>query len=921
MKRILFVTLALYCYNLTAQDWQWCDLYKKHTDGNSYYDYNSATEFKYKLDKYDNLYGFVQPYTISDEVGKNKKDSFIYETFVKLGSDGNEAWRFELIAKNVQKSQFFLPNDTEIYIFTNYRPNPLYANIYNNYIYAGKIQLISVSSNFPSFYNLALIVLNTKGEFKYFKNLFIDIPSSSHEPQMVFLNNKFYLALENFHSTTSVTWKILNSNNDTITSIIPETNRKILFQMDSVFNISPVFFDTASIPFDIVNYDDKNIYFLHYKSTNDRHISIMEFNTVSNKVTEYNNSIYISSFGKIRYDTASYIAWVSSRGNTDTVTIDNVPLPLDITTNTNYYLLKYEHNYKLKKYKHIAIPDNFIFGIRGGVHTVKNYGQVFICYYKNLTDSILKIDNIKFPINRAGQYFIMIIDTDLNIIKINFLNAHINKLPNKKYAPLLKPTNILAGNCGNVYLFTIAFVNYEQKEPDSTTYNTQLYMGKQKFDISLLNNSASLFLFKYNIDTAGFTYSNTCEGIKLKQIFAKKYNSFAWYANYSLIGVGDSIVHRFNNHDSLLITCKASSNIGCNTVFSDSIFVIDINPHIVHLKTITDTFCEFNICHFKDSFYTDTATKFTWHWFFGDGTDSIVSSNIRDMGSINHIYTKSGNYSAKLLFNNGFCTDTFTSKQPIYITPAPQPGFQISPNNGCVPQLFNLKPLYSDTIVSEKYFIYNSVNNLIDSFAYKPNSPSIPIGFKFNQKDTGTIFIKQFLNGTTGCITQDSVSIRLNTRPYLKLFNDTFICSNEVLQLSGGDGPYKYLWNTRDTTKDIIINMAGTYWIKETNGGCEVSDSIIVSQDFNEHCKFSISIFPNPFGSEFNIAIYSRTLQNVNIQLYETTGKQVASYNNITVNQFATLAVNSSDLAAAMYILHITTTDKKFTYKVVKLLE
>lgn len=160
----------------------------------------------------------------------------------------------------------------------------------------------------------------------------------------------------------------------------------------------------------------------------------------------------------------------------------------------------------------------------------------------------------------------------------------------------------------------------------------------------------------------------------------------------------------------------------------------------------------------------------------------------------------------------------------------------------------------------------------------------------------------------------------MNSRPYLKLLNDTFICSDEVLQLAATAG-YRYKWNTGDTTKDIILTKAGTYWVKETNGGCTVEDITVITQNYDEHCKFNISVYPNPFGNEFKIAVYSRTTQNINVQLYEISGKQVASYNDILVNQFATFSVNTTDLASAIYVLHITSDDKKFTYKIVKLLE
>ncbi len=367
------------------------------------------------------------------------------------------------------------------------------------------------------------------------------------------------------------------------------------------------------------------------------------------------------------------------------------------------------------------------------------------------------------------------------------------------------------------------------------------------------------------------------------------------------------------------VKLKSISNKNQSQWFSDSISYIRYAKASYQMNSFEG--CQWVSFYFKDKSFSDSGKNiYNWYWDFGDGTDTNITASVMNKGSVNHRYFKSNTNQVTLVFSDGTCSDTFKTLQPLYIKPAPQPGLSLSPQNGCVPQQFQIKPLHLDTIVSEKYYMYDGSNILKDSFISKPNQPSIPTGFTLTQKDTGLYTIRQELTGTTGCVTQDSVAIQLNTRPYLKLPNDTFICSDEILQLSASVG-YKYLWNTGDTTQAIIINKAGTYWVKETNGGCTVGDSINIAQDFDEHCKFNISVYPNPFGNEFKVALYARTAQNLDIQLYEISGKQVASYNNITVNQFATFSVNTSNLASAMYVLHITTNDKKFTYKIVKLVE
>jgi len=363
---------------------------------------------------------------------------------------------------------------------------------------------------------------------------------------------------------------------------------------------------------------------------------------------------------------------------------------------------------------------------------------------------------------------------------------------------------------------------------------------------------------------------------------------------------------------------------GGNKVWSSDSILVDpklYNP-IANFATIQQTGCLYQEYQFIDKCSSnDTVGGYTWYWDFGDGTNSVILQKNKGEGSINHLYTKSGYYTVKLIFFNGMCSDTFTYPQQIYIAPAPQAGFDINPKNGCVPQLINITPSHKDTIVSEKYYLYNNLNNITDSFIYKPNTPSYPKGYTLNQNDSGTFIIKQALKGTTGCITYDSNSIRLDTKVDLKLMNDTFICSNEILQISATLGDYKYLWNAGDTSQSIIINKGGTYSVKVTNGSCSVSDSTIITQDLNESCKFRVSLFPNPCNSQFTVSIYSRKEQNINIQLYEMSGKQVASYDNITANQFTKLEVNTEYFASDLYILQINTSERKYIYKIIKILE
>jgi uncharacterized protein (TIGR02145 family) len=63
----------------------------------------------------------------------------------------------------------------------------------------------------------------------------------------------------------------------------------------------------------------------------------------------------------------------------------------------------------------------------------------------------------------------------------------------------------------------------------------------------------------------------------------------------------------------------------------------------------------------------------------------------------------------------------------------------------------------------------------------------------------------------------------------LNLGVDRNICPGDSTLLDAGFGRNSYLWNTGDTTQTIWINVPGTYWVNTTEPGCNLSDTIVIS--------------------------------------------------------------------------------------------
>lgn len=459
---------------------------------------------------------------------------------------------------------------------------------------------------------------------------------------------------------------------------------------------------------------------------------------------------------------------------------------------------------------------------------------------------------------------------------------------------------------------------------DSSFYKNMDSTEQSNFYIPVGNN---YFPIHFNKTLSTLEKIN-CKSAILYAHGDTSYKTFQWYVWNKLTNSFDSSsgtsCYITDISNGVYYKLKGMSSDGYFAWFADSIF--SQMPPFAFFKAVQEQHCQYSKIKFIDSSYSKNYSPYipyNWHWYFGDGTDTIIyvlntSGNI-GLGNIEHIYNKSGYYQVKLIFYNGLCSDTFTSPQSIYIAPAPQAGIVLNPNNSCVHQKFNIVPMYYDSIISERYDIYNTTFAKHDSSIYKPGITSKPQGYSFTLNDTGNYFIKQTLTGVSGCVTKDSIYIPLNTRPSINLPQDTFICADEELILSVSAGYSKYKWNTGDTATFIRVRNRGEYGVEVYNGNCKVKDSIIVNQYMDESCKLHISVYPNPFGASFYISSYARYSQNMDIFLYDARGRQVAAYNAVPINQFNSFEIPTLDLPASLYILRIQTQQKDFIYKLVKL--
>ena len=79
------------------------------------------------------------------------------------------------------------------------------------------------------------------------------------------------------------------------------------------------------------------------------------------------------------------------------------------------------------------------------------------------------------------------------------------------------------------------------------------------------------------------------------------------------------------------------------------------------------------------------------------------------------------------------------------------------------------------------------------------------------------------------CSSEDSVFIRVQPRPELELPPDQAICPGANVQIVALTDATSVLWNTGDTTQNIVISLPGTYTATVALAGCSRSESTTLS--------------------------------------------------------------------------------------------
>jgi len=128
-----------------------------------------------------------------------------------------------------------------------------------------------------------------------------------------------------------------------------------------------------------------------------------------------------------------------------------------------------------------------------------------------------------------------------------------------------------------------------------------------------------------------------------------------------------------------------------------------------------------------------------------------------------------------------------------------------------------------------------------------------------------------------------SQNIIVNPLPMVNLGSDTSICNYTPFALQTTQPFISYLWNTTESTAQILVDSSSTYWVQVTdNNGCMNSDSININM---LQCNLNLGNVITPDGNGLNDMFYTggEDLKQFHLIIYNRWGQKV--YETLSINE------------------------------------
>ena len=154
-----------------------------------------------------------------------------------------------------------------------------------------------------------------------------------------------------------------------------------------------------------------------------------------------------------------------------------------------------------------------------------------------------------------------------------------------------------------------------------------------------------------------------------------------------------------------------------------------------------------------------------------------------------------------------------------------------------------------------------------------------------------------------GCDSLAILDLTINDYPSPQIISSS---PQLTVNVTGGNSPYTYLWNTGETTSSITPINNGNFYVDVLDANnCLGSDSITVNfVGIENDFTYEFQIFPNPSNENITLSSNFQINNPTKINIYSLTGKLVLS-ENVAIKNGSSENINVSSLRSGVYLLEI----------------
>ncbi len=438
--------------------------------------------------------------------------------------------------------------------------------------------------------------------------------------------------------------------------------------------------------------------------------------------------------------------------------------------------------------------------------------------------------------------------------------------------------------------------NFGDNTSSSSTSPSKTYTAIGTYNVTLTTTSAqgcSTSVTKnvtiFPVPVVDFTATNPCQGENATfsngTTIAYGKIGYSWNFGDGTTDIVSDPVKKYTNQGTYNVKMVAYSEYGCKDSITKSVTIGTVPTATFALTK----WCDNDSASFSNSSTANGGPSITSSWSFGDLTSSNSSASV-----IKHMYPSAGMYHVMLVVTNGACSDTAESQ--IDIEETPMAYFAVSGG-----------------VCQGNATTFNNLSTGTDTLSYSWNFDGTGTSTAMNPTYTfpgaGSFNVVLNVNSSNGCSNSFTKSVSVFTQPSAAFttswntpFNkrqQAFYAGNQTLNSYNwnfGDGigtsqqinpVYSYFSNGPFTVKLTVADANGC-----TNEHDTIIDFIKLSAGNMNNNAFSFDVYPNPFRGNTTVNYTLERAGEVEVKVYDITGKEITTLVNATKQEVGSYKVN-----------------------------